>query len=92
MLLISLLMQITEPSIKVEKEGHYHQIWSMEKLHNRLVDMRELYEEYDQEYDDFSGIDPPASFFEPDQPHVLLGIANVFLQVGPMSTTIVLHI
>jgi len=81
---------VTEPSIKVEKEGHYHQIWSLEKLHNRLVDMREIYEEYSssqlsEEELNFN-LNTPPSFFEPDQPHVLLGIANVFLQVCNIRT------
>ena len=77
-------MQVTEPSIRVEKDGHYPQIWSMEKLENRLVDMRELYEDVGPAALDSSNPfnkDPPAAFFEPDQPHMLLGIANVFLQV-----------
>jgi kinesin family protein 13 len=48
------------------------------------VDMREIYEEYSSQSADGSELDfclnTPPSFFEPDQPHVLLGIANVFLQ------------
>ena len=56
----------------------------MEKLHNRLVDMREAYEELgpqSEERMDPLLTGPPPAFFEPDQPHILLGIANVFLQV-----------
>jgi hypothetical protein len=56
----------------------------MEKLQNRLVDMREAYEELGPQSEsilDPIGTGPPAAFFEADQPHVLLGIANVFLQV-----------
>lgn len=97
---------VAEPSIRVERDGFYPQIWSLEKLQNRLIDMREMYEDYCSQNsatkpsetgtddgnlllvpgfgssvictDPSSG--PPATFFEPDQPHVLLGIANVFLQ------------
>ncbi|ODN01520.1 Kinesin-like protein KIF13A [Orchesella cincta] len=75
---------VAEPSIRVERDGYYPQIWSLEKLQNRLVDMREMYEDYcspNTELDPTElSNDPPANFFEPDQPHVLLGIANVFLQ------------
>ncbi|CAL8143854.1 unnamed protein product [Orchesella dallaii] len=75
---------VAEPSIRVERDGYYPQIWSLEKLQNRLVDMREMYEDYcspNTEIDPTElSNDPPANFFEPDQPHVLLGIANVFLQ------------
>jgi len=81
---------VTEPSIRVEQDNHYPQIWSMEKLHNRLIDMRELYEERislgisfgDVKVRDPLNEGPPSAFFEPDVPHVLLGIANVFLQVS----------
>lgn len=57
--------------------------------------MRELYEEFciqQQDFDQpdsFCEMDPPASFFEPDQPHVLLGIANVFLQVDLRNWNII---
>lgn len=88
MQIIKSLEKVTEPSIRVEQNGHYPQIWSMEKLQNRLIDMRELYEEYSSSLSsseikvrDPLHEGPPAAFFEPDIPHVLLGIANVFLQV-----------
>lgn len=77
-------IQVAEPSIRVERDGYYSQIWSMEKLQNRLVDMREMYEDFCSQNNSEDSVDlssdPPATFFEPDQPHVLLGIANVFLQ------------
>jgi len=46
--------------------------------------MRELYEDYcqhDGSMTDYSE-NTPSAFFEPNQPHVLLGIANIFLQVS----------
>lgn len=79
------LFQVTEPSIRVESKSstttnntnNHPQIWSMEKLQNRLVDMRDIYTEFK------THATPPNAntFYDPDQPHVLLGIANVFLQV-----------
>ncbi|CAB0014725.1 unnamed protein product [Nesidiocoris tenuis] len=36
---------VSEPAILVKRQGVGSQVWSMEKLENKLVDMRELYEE-----------------------------------------------
>ena len=34
-----------EPAICVKRLGHPNQVWSLDKLDNKLVDMRELYNE-----------------------------------------------
>ena len=36
---------VSEPAILVKRKGMGSQVWSMEKLENKLIDMRELYEE-----------------------------------------------
>ena len=36
---------MSEPAILVKRKGYGSQVWSMEKLENKLIDMRELYEE-----------------------------------------------
>lgn len=44
---------LSEPAIQVRRKGKGKQIWALEKMENRLVDMRELYQEWkdcDEEY------------------------------------------
>ncbi|KAG8226151.1 hypothetical protein J437_LFUL005812 [Ladona fulva] len=36
---------VSEPAILVKRKGMGSQVWSMDKLENKLIDMRELYEE-----------------------------------------------
>lgn len=36
---------MSEPAILVKRKGLASQVWSMEKLENKLIDMRDLYEE-----------------------------------------------
>ncbi|KAM6943532.1 kinesin-like protein KIF13B [Xenentodon cancila] len=77
---------LSEPAIQVRRRCRGKQIWSLEKMENRLVDMRELYQEW-QDYhlhhhDDpvlcsyFRRADP---FFDEQENHTLIGVANVFL-------------
>ncbi|KAM9409082.1 kinesin-like protein KIF13B [Pholidichthys leucotaenia] len=77
---------LSEPAIQVRRRCRGKQIWSLEKMENRLVDMRELYQEW-QEYhlqhqDEpimlpyFRRADP---FFDEQENHSLIGVANVFL-------------
>uniref|UniRef100_A0A671Y871 Kinesin family member 13B n=1 Tax=Sparus aurata TaxID=8175 RepID=A0A671Y871_SPAAU len=70
---------LSEPAIQVRRRCRGKQIWSLEKMENRLVDMRELYQEW-QEYhvmrSYFRRADP---FFDEQENHSLIGVANVFL-------------
>ncbi|EEB18127.1 conserved hypothetical protein [Pediculus humanus corporis] len=77
---------VSEPAILVKRKGMGSQVWSMEKLENKLIDMRELYEE--SERNDFQAqvrsrllpgksLDP---FYETQENHNLIGVANVFLE------------
>ncbi|XP_035484740.1 kinesin-like protein KIF13B isoform X2 [Scophthalmus maximus] len=77
---------LSEPAIQVRRRCRGKQIWSLEKMENRLVDMRELYQEW-QDYhlhhhdnpvmrSYFRRADP---FFDEQENHSLIGVANVFL-------------
>ncbi|XP_016098298.1 kinesin-like protein KIF13B [Sinocyclocheilus grahami] len=46
---------LSEPAVEVRRKGKGKQIWSVEKMENRLLDMRELY----QEWKDYDEDDPP---------------------------------
>nr|XP_029503473.1 kinesin-like protein KIF13B [Oncorhynchus nerka] len=74
---------LSEPAVQVRRQGKGKQIWALEKMENRLVDMRELYQEW-KDYDEdnpvmrsyFKRADP---FFDEQENHSLIGVANVFL-------------
>ncbi|XP_040919909.1 kinesin-like protein KIF13B isoform X3 [Toxotes jaculatrix] len=74
---------LSEPAIQVRRKGKGKQIWALEKMENRLVDMRELY----QEWKDFDEDNPAMRsyfkranpFFDEQENHSLIGVANVFL-------------
>uniref|UniRef100_A0A8C1K3F3 Kinesin family member 13Bb n=1 Tax=Cyprinus carpio TaxID=7962 RepID=A0A8C1K3F3_CYPCA len=74
---------LSEPAVEVRRKSKGKQIWSMEKMENRLLDMRELYQEWkDYDEDDpamrsyFKRADP---FFDEQENHSLIGVANIFL-------------
>nr|XP_040017433.1 kinesin-like protein KIF13B isoform X2 [Gasterosteus aculeatus aculeatus] len=74
---------LSEPAVQVRRKGKGKQIWALEKMENRLVDMRELYQEW-KDFDEdnpvmrsyFKRADP---FFDEQENHSLIGVANVFL-------------
>lgn len=37
---------VSEPAIMVKRPGRSGQVWSMEKLDNKLVDMRDMYDDW----------------------------------------------
>uniref|UniRef100_A0AAQ5ZWD0 Kinesin family member 13Bb n=1 Tax=Amphiprion ocellaris TaxID=80972 RepID=A0AAQ5ZWD0_AMPOC len=71
---------LSEPAIQVRRKGKGKQIWALEKMENRLVDMRELYQEW-KDFDEdnpvmrsyFKRADP---FFDEQENHSLIGVAN----------------
>ena len=69
---------MSEPAILVKREGKGSQVWSMEKLENKLIDMRELYDELNSGTLSLEERDP---FYESHENHNLIGVANVFLEV-----------
>uniref|UniRef100_A0A452E9J1 Kinesin family member 13B n=1 Tax=Capra hircus TaxID=9925 RepID=A0A452E9J1_CAPHI len=75
---------LSEPAIQVRRKGKGKQIWSLEKLDNRLLDMRDLYQEWKECEEDtpvirsyFRRADP---FYDEQENHSLIGVANVFLE------------
>lgn len=50
---------MSEPAIQVRRKGKGKQIWALEKMENRLVDMRELY----QEWKDFDEDNPVSELW-----------------------------
>ncbi|KAM4521973.1 kinesin-like protein KIF13B isoform 3-T3 [Odontesthes bonariensis] len=74
---------LSEPAIQVRRKSKGKQIWALEKMENRLVDMKELYQEW-KDFDEdnpvmrsyFRRADP---FFDEQENHSLIGVANVFL-------------
>lgn len=37
---------VSEPAIQARRKGKSTQIWTIEKLENKLIDMRDLYQEW----------------------------------------------
>ncbi|KAF3818448.1 hypothetical protein GH733_011865 [Mirounga leonina] len=68
---------LSEPAIQVRRKGKGKQIWSLEKLDNRLLDMRDLYQEWKECEEDTPRADP---FYDEQENHSLIGVANVFLE------------
>lgn len=48
---------MSEPAILVRRQGQGGQVWSMEKLENKIVDMRDMYEEFRHQQDSQSSMD-----------------------------------
>uniref|UniRef100_A0A069DXT9 Putative kinesin-like protein n=1 Tax=Panstrongylus megistus TaxID=65343 RepID=A0A069DXT9_9HEMI len=76
---------VSEPAILVKRQGVGSQVWSMEKLENKIVDMREMFEERKENSQLITAEENPAKAFDPfyetQENHNLIGVANVFLEV-----------
>ncbi|KAM3928413.1 kinesin-like protein KIF13A isoform 3-T3 [Leptodactylus fuscus] len=73
---------VSEPAIQVRRKCKGTQVWSIEKLENKLIDMRDAYQEWKEKPDENKRIiykkgDP---FYEAQENHNLIGVANVFLE------------
>uniref|UniRef100_A0A8C5WZ12 Kinesin family member 13A n=1 Tax=Laticauda laticaudata TaxID=8630 RepID=A0A8C5WZ12_LATLA len=73
---------VSEPAIQVKRKGKSTQVWTIEKLENKLIDMRELYQEWKESSQEMKRLtgkrgDP---FYEAQENHNLIGVANVFLE------------
>ncbi|KAB0354785.1 hypothetical protein FD755_022244, partial [Muntiacus reevesi] len=73
---------VSEPAIQVRRKGKSTQVWTIEKLENKLIDMRELYQEWKEKIPEAKRLcgkrgDP---FYEAQENHNLIGVANVFLE------------
>ena len=75
---------MSEPAILV-KTDDTSQVWSMEKLDLKLIDMRELYDELKSHghppNSDLIGTEYADPFNEETENHSLIGVANIFLSV-----------
>ncbi|XP_069051063.1 kinesin-like protein KIF13A isoform X3 [Lepisosteus oculatus] len=74
---------VSEPAIQVRRKGRGTQVWTIEKLENKLVDMRDQYRDWKEKAEEISSKqnnkrgDP---FYEAQENHNLIGVANVFLE------------
>ncbi|XP_060045302.1 kinesin-like protein KIF13A isoform X6 [Erinaceus europaeus] len=73
---------VSEPAIQVRRKGKNTQVWTIEKLENKLIDMRDLYQEWKEKIPEAKRLygkkgDP---FYEAQENHNLIGVANVFLE------------
>ncbi|EMP40397.1 Kinesin-like protein KIF13A [Chelonia mydas] len=73
---------VSEPAIQVRRKGKGTQVWTIEKLENKLIDMRDLYQEWKEKVPE---IRKPIGkkgdpFYEAQENHILIGVANVFLE------------
>lgn len=86
---------VSEPAILVKRAGVGSQVWSMEKLENKLIDMREMYEERKEIGELIIPDENPAKAFDPfyesQENHNLIGVANIFLEVLSEDVTLDYH-
>ncbi|XP_060630861.2 kinesin-like protein KIF13A isoform X5 [Anolis sagrei] len=73
---------VSEPAIQARRKGKGTQVWTIEKLENKLIDMRDLYQEWKENAHEMKRLtgkrgDP---FYEAQENHNLIGVANVFLE------------
>uniref|UniRef100_A0A669CDX8 Kinesin family member 13A n=1 Tax=Oreochromis niloticus TaxID=8128 RepID=A0A669CDX8_ORENI len=66
---------VSEPAIQVRRKGKGTQVWTIEKLENKLVDMRDHYRDWKEASS--KHCDP---FYEAQENHNLIGVANIFLE------------
>merc|ERR1719367_1151253 len=77
---------VSEPAILVKRKADANQVWSIEKLDSKLIDMRELYEDLKverglsrpEEFEAEIGHNYPDPFYESTENHNLIGVANIF--------------
>ncbi|XP_065814022.1 kinesin-like protein KIF13A isoform X2 [Labrus bergylta] len=76
---------VSEPAIQVRRKGKGTQVWTIEKLENKLVDMRDHYRDWREGAEEtnnkanghYCSTDP---FYEAQENHNLIGVANIFLE------------
>ncbi|XP_078332068.1 kinesin-like protein KIF13A isoform X4 [Crassostrea virginica] len=93
---------VSEPAILVKRKNRANQIWSMEKLENKIIDMREMYEERkssgqpmmveDTDSWDEGPLVKGDPFYESQENHNLIGVANIFLECLFHDVTLDYHV
>ncbi|KAJ3598073.1 hypothetical protein NHX12_001587 [Muraenolepis orangiensis] len=75
---------VSQPAIQVRRKGKGTQVWTIERLENKLVDMRDHYRDWKEDKEeemcnkaDSKHVDP---FYEAQENHNLIGVANIFLE------------
>ncbi|KAM6995674.1 kinesin-like protein KIF13A isoform 2-T2 [Tautogolabrus adspersus] len=74
---------VSEPAIQVRRKGKGTQVWTIEKLENKLVEMRDHYRDWREGAEETNNkanghyCDP---FYEAQENHNLIGVANIFLE------------
>ncbi|XP_069552233.1 kinesin-like protein KIF13A isoform X4 [Brachyistius frenatus] len=74
---------VSEPAIQVRRKGKGTQVWTIEKLENKLVDMRDHYRDWKEgteETDNKANSKHCDLFYEAQENHNLIGVANIFLE------------
>uniref|UniRef100_A0A674CIL7 Kinesin family member 13A n=1 Tax=Salmo trutta TaxID=8032 RepID=A0A674CIL7_SALTR len=76
---------VSEPAIQVRWKGKGTQVWTIDKLENKLVDMRDHYRDWKEGAEDDNWMMGEVfrcveSFYEAQENHNLIGVANVFLE------------
>uniref|UniRef100_A0A3P9IIN3 Kinesin family member 13A n=1 Tax=Oryzias latipes TaxID=8090 RepID=A0A3P9IIN3_ORYLA len=66
---------VSEPAIQVRRKGKGTQVWTIEKLENKLIDMRDNYRDWKE-----GNGKQPDPFYEAHENHNLIGVANIFLE------------
>uniref|UniRef100_A0A671LLD8 Kinesin motor domain-containing protein n=1 Tax=Sinocyclocheilus anshuiensis TaxID=1608454 RepID=A0A671LLD8_9TELE len=74
---------VSEPAIQVRRKMKGTQVWTIEKLENKLVDMRDYYRDWREgTQEEVNCLHSKAGdpFYEAQENHNLIGVANVFLE------------
>uniref|UniRef100_A0A3P8XA26 Kinesin motor domain-containing protein n=1 Tax=Esox lucius TaxID=8010 RepID=A0A3P8XA26_ESOLU len=73
---------VSEPAIQVRRKAKGTQVWTIEKLENKLVDMRDHYRDWKEGVEEKlnNSKQPADPFYEAQENHNLIGVANVFLE------------
>ncbi|KAE8598010.1 hypothetical protein XENTR_v10016675 [Xenopus tropicalis] len=73
---------VSEPAIQVRRRCRGTQIWTIEKLENKLIDMRDAYQEWKEKPQENKRVSYKKGnpFYEAQENHNLIGVANVFLE------------
>uniref|UniRef100_A0A803T3F3 Kinesin family member 13A n=1 Tax=Anolis carolinensis TaxID=28377 RepID=A0A803T3F3_ANOCA len=72
---------VSEPAIQARRKGKGTQVWTIEKLENKLIDMRDLYQEWKENAHEMRLTGKRGDpFYEAQENHNLIGVANVFLE------------
>uniref|UniRef100_A0A1A8LY54 Kinesin family member 13A n=1 Tax=Nothobranchius pienaari TaxID=704102 RepID=A0A1A8LY54_9TELE len=74
---------VSEPAVQVRRKGKGTQVWTIEKLENKLVDMRDHYRNWKEGREEMlnkSNSKHSDPFHEALDNHNLIGVANIFLE------------